>query len=285
MAKPSLDKIGNWLEGRFTSFIAGEDEPQKHEETHVKESSFSGPFAHYSTISSTAPSLEPSPHMSATNLNSLQSASLPTRTGSAMALRPNSGNNAQIARASSAIDYLRRKPSPVPRGSSASATAPTFNDAYSTSGMQPYTYNGYVPPPEATPKIERSNTLMNMSVEEEEAVPDTPARPQLGSWWSASDADALTPTASSFDHPETVGNPSTEGFISMMDVPTFSASASVSRTPSSQQYEDEDDDELGLGNNASKRNTPQTETAPRTAQAAPKTAPTEPAKDDDKPGM
>ena len=67
MAKPSLDKIGNWLEGRFSSFIAGDESPRR-EEAQQKEHTFSGPFAHYSTISSTTSSTMPSPQMSTTNL-------------------------------------------------------------------------------------------------------------------------------------------------------------------------------------------------------------------------
>ncbi|OBZ75115.1 hypothetical protein A0H81_04209 [Grifola frondosa] len=63
MAKPSLDSIGNWLEGRFTKFIAGEgDTSSRHEDaTAIHPHGFTGPFAHYSTISSTTTSAQPSP--------------------------------------------------------------------------------------------------------------------------------------------------------------------------------------------------------------------------------
>ncbi|KAJ3551916.1 hypothetical protein NM688_g4435 [Phlebia brevispora] len=254
MARPSLDKIGNWLEGRFTSFIAGDDESPKHEMTHAKEPSFSGPFAHYSTISSTTTSTAPSPQLSTTNLNGMHSASLPTRTGSAMALGSATGSSMQIARASSAIDYLRRKPSPVPRVPSASAASATLSNVPPAWGGQAHIGNGYAPIPEATPKAERSGKL-DVSVEEEENVPDTSAGPQLGSWWGSSDSGAPTPTASSFDHSDASASQSTDGFISLMDAPTFGAPQSFSRTPSSQRYEeDEEDDELGLGNSTLKKN-------------------------------
>jgi hypothetical protein len=63
ITKPSLDSIGGWLEGRFTKLVTGDnDSPSPHED-HSRTSSqqFVGPFAHYSTISSTAPSSTSSP--------------------------------------------------------------------------------------------------------------------------------------------------------------------------------------------------------------------------------
>ena len=286
MTRPSLDKIGNWLEGRFTSFIAGDDEPPKREETRAKEHTFSGPFAHYSTISSTTSSTMPSPQMSTTNLAEMHPASVPTRTGSAMAVR--SANGAPIARASSAIDYLRRKPSPVPRISSASAASPNFSNL--PGWGPPAVANGYAPGPEV---MQRPSKLAELRVEEEESEQGSLAGPQTGSWWGASDVDARTPTASSFEHHGPSMNSSTEGFVSLMDAPTFGGPVSQSRTASgtsSEQYDD--DDELGLGNNAfRKKQTPVSE-QPSSVRATPEAGtpvqeqPSKPeaAKEPEKPG-
>ncbi|THG99767.1 hypothetical protein EW026_g2634 [Hermanssonia centrifuga] len=252
MTRPSLDKIGNWLEGRLTSFIAGEGDSPKPEDPHAREHSFSGPFAHYSTISSATSSTIPSPQMSTTNLTEIHSASLPARTGSAMALRPPSAQ-AQIARASSAMDYLRRKASPVPRMSSASAVNSSFTD------LPPWgqNTNGYGIVPEATPKADRKSKLAEVQVEEEEGAPETPSGPQLGAWWGA-DSSAPTPTALSFGHGATLQAP-TDGFISLMDdaplSPAYGSQAkalSPSERSGSYQYDEDDDDDLGLGNNVNR---------------------------------
>ena len=152
MARPSLDKLGTWLERGFTNFIAGEGETAKPAETNGKETTFSGPFSQYSTISSTTSSAVPSPQMSTTNLADISSAP-PHRSGSAMGLRPASGAGTQIARAASAIDYLRRKPSPVPRVSSASAAS--FGDL-PAGGPYPSPY-GYGYTPDRAPKADRSS--------------------------------------------------------------------------------------------------------------------------------
>ncbi|KIP09567.1 hypothetical protein PHLGIDRAFT_102512, partial [Phlebiopsis gigantea 11061_1 CR5-6] len=94
MARPSLDKIGGWLERGFTNFIAGEGDSPKPVQANGKEPTFSGPFTHFSEISTTvsaASSTISSPQMSTTNLTEIPAAP-PFRTGSAMALRPPSGS-------------------------------------------------------------------------------------------------------------------------------------------------------------------------------------------------
>lgn len=247
MTRPSLDKLGNWLEGRFTSFIAGEGDSPKQPDHNGKVPTFSGPFAHYTAISSATSSNIPSPQLSASNLTESQPPTAPFRTGSAMALRPPSASHAQIARASSAIDYLRRKPSPVPRVSSASAA--TFTDLPSrTHGQAPY---GYMNGVEAPPKADKGD-LHTPTIQEDTV--DRPPAPQMGSWWSGLESDAPTPTATSFS--DTSLEPSTDGFISLMDdsqlsAPSTSSTAKFSATPklaSSEDYAFDAEDDLGLGN-------------------------------------
>lgn len=264
MARPSLDKIGGWLERGFTNFIAGEGDSPKPAETNGKEPTFSGPFTHFSAISTTvsaASSTISSPQMSTTNLTEIPAAP-PFRTGSAMALRPPSGSAHQIARASSAIDYLRRKPSPVPRIPSASATNASFGDLPSRGQTQsPYGYP--YGQPDVTPRADRGSLLSNVEVEQEGSL-DTPSGPQVASWWS----DAPTPTASSFAHPESSNGASTEGFVSLMDSSSYTP-APTQRTQSSSYLDDVDEEDgLGLGN-SSNRAKAKAETHPEQTQSRP----------------
>lgn len=274
MARPSLDKLGGWLENRFASFIAGEGDSPKPEDTEGKKQTFSGPFAHYSTISSTTTSTIPSPQMSSSNLTEIPTAP-PFRTGSAMALRPPpSAAPAQIARASSAMDYLRRKPSPVPR--SASAITSPFGGAPPTN-TQEYSPYGYGYTPETVPR-------------EDQEGPETPSGPQLASWWG--DSSAPTPTATSFVHPGMPSSASNEGFVSLMDTPVVAATPSLTNgsaiSSSSSRldtFDDDDDDDLGLGNSASRAKA-LSEAQQETPNSKPAAEPekTQPTKEADKPG-
>ncbi|EKM55569.1 uncharacterized protein PHACADRAFT_144091 [Phanerochaete carnosa HHB-10118-sp] len=245
VTRPSLDKIGNWLERGFTTFIAGDADSPKPVDQQGKELTFSGPFTHYSTISSVASSTAPSPQMSTTSLVEMSS-SASFRTGSAMGLRPAAGP--QIARASSAVDYLRRKPSPVPRVSSASAMTSSFGDLPPRNQNQsPYGY-GYA---EVTPRADRSGLSNEVGADDQV---DTPSGSSLGTWWG--DSGAPTPTASSFSHPEPPTEASAEGFISLMDsVPSpFAATTSqrngMQATPRLDDVDEEDD--LGLSNSSNR---------------------------------
>jgi len=82
LTKPSLDSIGGWLEGRFTKLVTGDNDSSSPSDDHSKTSDqqFVGPFAHYSTISSTVPSSRSSPQPTAPVPNQF----LPPRTNSAM---------------------------------------------------------------------------------------------------------------------------------------------------------------------------------------------------------
>ncbi len=283
MAKPSLDKIGNWLEGRFTSFIAGEGDSPNPAHNSSKVPTFSGPFAHFSSISSATNSTMPSPHMSSTNLADMQAqaqpAAPPFRTGSAMALRTSTTSPAQIARASSAIDYLRRKPSPVPRVSSAG-----ISPVSTLSAQSPYGYpNGYAPssrPDMSTPTVQ-------------EDAGERSAGPQIASWWGAGESESATPTATTFAHPDEAQQPSSsEGFISLIDTPGFSGPSSTTQaqfTAAAQaqsigQDALDDEEDLGFGNNSSrKKSTPDAPTEPGKADATPAPAAEKP-KEAEKPG-
>ncbi|PCH38075.1 hypothetical protein WOLCODRAFT_161281 [Wolfiporia cocos MD-104 SS10] len=248
VSKPSLDTIGNWLEGRLTKFIAGEaDSPRADETPHPQhQQAFTGPFAHYSTISSTASSAVPSPHQSRVDLTEVSNSPPPFRTGSAMAYRPPPASHVQINRSSSAMDYVRpsmaRKPSPVPRVSSASAMTSSFADT----SLYSQALNGH-----AFGMGSKQN-LSSMKLEEEdnEARPEQSNGPAIGTWWGSSESAAPTPTASSFARTEENTQPdSSSGFISLMDDPAFSVTPTApSRSARPASFEEDEEDDLGLGN-------------------------------------
>jgi len=240
LSKPSLDTIGGWLEGRFTKLVTGDADsatPPEEESTKTEERAFIGPFSHYSTISSATPSASPSPQPSTINANVLPPL---YRSGSAMEISP-PNSHVQIDRASSAMDYIRRRPSPVPRIASAGATATALSPSFGqviNSDYSPRTdfanHNTMTP----RPSIDRNEELIG----------------QEPSWWSSSSysesSTSQTPTAATFlPVDETAVASSSEGFISLMDDATFSVAPrpAVSREPQhSPRYEDEED--LGFGN-------------------------------------
>ncbi|KAK4690011.1 COPII coat assembly protein SEC16, partial [Tremellales sp. Uapishka_1] len=72
--KPGLDKLGSWIEGRLTKFIAGEEEQgiaTKASAPPVTGAGSIGPFSHFSTISQPASSGQISRSESAVDLQSL----------------------------------------------------------------------------------------------------------------------------------------------------------------------------------------------------------------------
>jgi len=95
-------------------------------------------------------------------------------------------------------------------------------------------------------------------------------------WWSSlSNSDAgPTPTTATF-HPVEHFQASSDGFISLMDDPALAAapSPSMSSRQSQLSFQDEEDD-LGFGNNAFKRARPQ-----EAAESGSSERPTTPAED------
>ncbi|KAF9464720.1 Sec23-binding domain of Sec16-domain-containing protein [Collybia nuda] len=228
LSKPSLDTIGGWLENRFTKIVTGDADtgtPPEEKSLKAEDRSFSGPFAHYSTISSTTPSARSSPQPSFVNLNMLP----PHRSGSAMA-SSSPYNHPQIDRASSAMDYVKRKPSPGPRISSAGAVTTTFAGAPSFGQDSMAT---------ARPSLHTED--------------DNPT--QEATWWGSNPYDGnsttQTPTASTFLRvDEGALTPSSDGFISLMDNDVYSI-ASKSPANSSSQHPVDDEEDLGFGNTKS----------------------------------
>ncbi|EMD38408.1 hypothetical protein CERSUDRAFT_82659 [Gelatoporia subvermispora B] len=256
MAKPSLDSLGNWLEGRFKDFIAGESDVQ-HDDTAAvtHQQPAAGPFAHYSTISSVASSTMPSPRQSHVDLPEAPN-SPPFRTGSAMAVRSLTMSTAPVNRASSAMDHVRpfeRKPSPIPRVSSASATTTAFaNGSLYSQALNGHAFGSAV-------KQDLTDVKQSEGADHSQSHEQSNGS-SMGAWWGSSDSGsgAPTPTASSFvrldEEPATNGT--TSGFISLMDDPAYSITPVATSSPnpimngaSRDDFGDEEDD-LGLGNSS-----------------------------------
>jgi COPII coat assembly protein SEC16 len=253
MTRPSLDKIGNWLEGRLTKFIAGEgDNAADPEEHQTRSQQLQGPFSHYSSISSAIHSTDPSPRASTTNLASMAgSQPPPARSGSAMAMRSSACSpHLPVNRSSSAMDYVRPhdRRSPVHRITSAHTPGAGFaqqKSAYSYSnGYDSHYYEGSG----LTTAENSPTTLANGIGKHEESDQEG------GPWWSSDhkdNSDSRTST-SAFMYPLVNGTDSQppSGFISLMDgAPTVQAPySSHSNNPPPLKEEDEDEEDLGIGN-------------------------------------
>lgn len=261
MAKPSLDSLGTWLGGRLTDFIAGEADgtaPSTEVTAEQPAKPSMGPFSHYSAISSTTTSASPSPPPQLNN---------PHRTASALSFRASTAPSIQIDRASSAIDYLRpaaNRTSPVSRIVSANAATTTFSQAASNSRYGNPPYSSFMPAP-----AKQSSADEGESQAQEVTMP----------WWGGNfgEDNGATPTAASFAHADEAAATNASGFISLMETPSPALSATPNNGPSRNQTGyDEEEDDLGFGNNNSKKpkaekeetKKPGTEKAP-TAAAAP----------------
>ncbi|KAF8654092.1 hypothetical protein AX16_003625 [Volvariella volvacea WC 439] len=242
ISKPSLDTIGGWLEGRFTQLVTGESEPPAQEDQKkADERTFSGPFASISH----PPSASPSPAPSLVNHNVP-----PYRSGSAMAnISPYAPP--QIDRASSAIDYIKHRPSPgptAPRIASANAVTTTFAQSHafahdSSSGHR-----------------ESMSSKTTLTTSQEDSTSET-------GWWtsSSSPGEGQTPTATTFlkvDEGSIATN--SEGFISLMDATPFPVAQTTSSHSNGRGNghsngnaidEEEFDEELSLANPKKKEKT------------------------------
>ncbi|GLB34938.1 putative involved in the initiation of assembly of the COPII coat required for the formation of transport vesicles from the endoplasmic reticulum (ER) and the selection of cargo molecules [Lyophyllum shimeji] len=247
LSKPSLDTIGGWLEGRFTKLVTGEADMEKSPEEMTSkpdDRGFSGPFAHYSEISSTTPSARSSPQPTVVNLNVLP----PARSGSAMATT-SSYAHPQIDRASSAMDYVRRKPSPGPRVVSANAATTSFANVPSFGqALESHHYS---------PNDDLVTPRPSLTGEESQSAA------QEATWWGgtayAEDTASRTPTASTFlrvDETTVQASTSSDGFISLMDTAAYSvgpASPAKNMSQLSPGPGEEDEEDLGFGNSSSRR--------------------------------
>jgi COPII coat assembly protein SEC16 len=226
LSKPSLDTIGGWLEGRFTKLVTGDSDAAvpAGEETKSKDHSFAGPFAHYSTISSTTPSARSSPQPSFTNPNMP-----PPRTSSAMGTSPDYPH-VPIERSSSAFGYVQQKHN-IHSSISSLSSSQSSPIGFAASHVQlhdPY-----------EPKSQQSSTS------------DMTETPVQGTWWgSGADDSNRTPTTATFMQiDESATQPGADGFISLIDNHSVGPQQLKRGASDFSQQEDED---LGLRNSKPK---------------------------------
>jgi COPII coat assembly protein SEC16 len=229
LGKPSLDTIGGWLEGRFTKLVTGDNDEAAPtgEETKSRDQPFAGPFAHYSTISSTTPSARSSPQPSFSNFNIP-----PPRTSSAMGTS-SEYPQVPIERSSSASGYVQQKPG-------IHSSTPSFSSSQSS---PIFAADSYVQIRDTYgPKSQQSSTS------------DMNETPVQGTWWgSGLDNSNRTPTTATFmQNDESITQPSADGFISLMDNDSISVGPQHLRQESGISQQEYEDDDLGLRNSKPK---------------------------------
>ena len=229
MSKPSLDTIGGWLEGRFTKLVTGDNDTAAPtgEETKSRDHPFVGPFAHYSTISSTTPSARSSPQPSFSNFNMA-----PPRTSSAMGTS-SEYPQVPIERSMSAFGYIQQNYSGI------RSSTPPLSSSQSSPIANPVESHVQLHDPYG-PKSQQSSTS------------DMTETRVQGTWWgSGADNSNRTPTAATFMQVDESTIQSSAGkFISLMDSHSFSVGAQQETSGFSEQ--ENDDDDLGLRNSKPK---------------------------------
>lgn len=165
-----------------------------------------------------------------------------------MALRSMTGSpHVPVNRSSSAMDHIRPqdRQSPVQRLASAGVLTTNFNtpptSAYGTNGVNGYGH--YKQPSSGLTSGENSPSTANG---------ENDGLSRRSTWWdSVKASDGQTPTAATFQQ----GGEDTGNFVSLMDdIPMPSIPSSHRSTP--QVVQEEEDEDLGFGNNANKKQTP-----------------------------
>ena len=228
VAKPSLDSLGGWLEGRITKFIAGDGETPtaaEHTETSYRNAPYSGAFSGYSTISSAHTSQCPSPSPSFHHPSNSQSMSQSYPVG------PPSINHAlvNLNRASSAIDSAMNKRTSSPIARVASTTGVDNQRSYSM---------------------------------DDSASPSAAAVKPSANWWDKDETAAQTPVAATFYQIDPME--SNNEFTSLMDSSEISFTPSARSNGTRQVVEDEED--LGFGNSKPITGKPEPKDEPKPAQ-------------------
>lgn len=252
--RPTLDNVWSTLEGRFSKFVAGEVEEDAAEVARRKAKQdaakgVAGPFAHYSSITPT-------------------------------------GMDSLSRNASSSDLHMRATPPPQPTSvpntvTRTGTTKQTHHRRSSSYGYGPYGADPYPPYMNTMPDtVEEAETPMEEQGGQTYAAPSQ--EPQYGyvtpqndtGWWSSSNGGQNdSPYGSGFGQQPQMYSPmaegeqaqgGTEGLMSPMayqQSSSMTASSSQTRyggqssslAASSTIYDGEDDDELGLGNNANRR--------------------------------
>jgi len=167
-----------------------------------------------------------------------------------MALRTMTGTpHIPVNRSSSAMDHVRPqdRQSPVRRLASAGVLTTTFSapptSAYEINGVNDYGH-----------RQQASSGLTSGENSPSTANGENDGPSMRSPWWdSVKVSDTQTPTAATFQQ----GGGDTGNFVSLMDdIPMPSIPSSHRSTPQVVQEEEENEEDLGFGNNASKKQPP-----------------------------
>ena len=218
LTKPSLDSIGGWLEGRFTKLVTGDNDLSNQSVDHSKTSDqqFVGPFAHYSTISSTTPSSRSSPQPTAPASDQFP----PPRTNSAMS-------------------NLYGPPTPSSIQSKPHIQSPATSTQISSSQSSPTTVNGH------------SGYSDNKSLPESLETPVAGSW-----WSGGATTTNTPKAATFLSVQDDIVQASSDGFITLMDNQSFAFESKPPSRQATSSVTDtlNDEEDLGLGNSKAKPN-------------------------------
>ncbi|KAJ9112057.1 hypothetical protein QFC22_006351 [Naganishia vaughanmartiniae] len=267
LPKPKLENLGSWFEGTLTKFIAGEESESGNQKApgHMKKASSGsagiGPFSHFSAITPEATPSLPSRTMSTYDIPATAYAPPIPRSGSAMSYRPQPASQPPTQqRPTSAMAYGRQET----RLSALSQVTAQVNEpaGYEPSGYSPSGYapvnHGHTAEPAADlgPQQEEEKP----SSESYEPVQEEVHAVEIPSWGqSYTFEDGNTQPNADDDASEDAGS-----FINPMAnfiTPAVSTHPSAAPTPpipyrprtNDVNLEDEEDDDLGLGNASNKK--------------------------------
>ena len=234
---PSMDSLGSWSLNKLTKFIEGDEPSPIAEEAPSNERSIIGPFSHYSEISSATTSQLPSPNGSVKGVSLADGGpppGPPRRSGSA------TGSRAPVApptdRSASAMGYVR----PM-------RTSPSGSGRHWSAGPSTTTFDS-TGPNMFTPQLDKTSSYSS-------------------GWWNSANGNAsggaadtdtgATPTATIF---QPNGSADEGNFMSIMDSYTPAHTPTLAPAPASTAYssrntvQEEEEEDLGLGNTLHKRN-------------------------------
>jgi hypothetical protein len=265
--KPNLENLGSWFEGRLTKFIAGDEatEEKPTKPTTSKDSSDKaaiGPFSHYSAISS--PNAAPSLSRSSTYDPASQPSMVPGphayRSGSAASYRPRQPSQLSMQRPTSAMSYRPQEQHAFPEMTRISSRVTEQDGIDSRRGSE---LN------DTQTQVDPSATAVSETQAEE-------PRYQMPSWGQSYDEPEQAEGQAEGDYGAEAAsdgsfiNPMQTFMSPMAPAPSYepqTTSAAMERPA----YEDDDDDDLGLGNTSHKQRAAKDE--PRTAATKPTAAP------------
>jgi COPII coat assembly protein SEC16 len=251
VAKPNLDSIGSWFEGRLTKFIAGEEGSEADPitgkaiagDSTKQANSAVGPFSHYSTITSGVHGNQMARAASSYDLSGAN--------GLGARMPPSNRTVSAMSHRSPDMEISQYRPS-----SAHSQRSNTFSGVNFTG----------IPPP-SQPAEERpvfaprrpSSTASGYGDQIESSLAPVVAMPSWGQSYDFDEATDLgTPTGDAADASNFI-NPMMAYNTTVAASSTQQVSQSSYRPASRQDEEEETVDDLGLGNSARRASPPKPE--------------------------